>query len=473
MQPQLVQTQSPSAECSVSVWRELEFDGHALHPQWLYRKVWASDKPLTHAAWLSWAHHEHLILTLLAGRGATQVVQVSGLKVSPAKVELTTLDAGDDLEREWLSPAKSNQAMLWADEYEALKFARACLLALQSIHRLGMVHGDLKSDNICVTAFKSQVVVPQSIDLKSLRLIDFAYAMCREAPLQFVLPTDPFQLEYMPPFYRETLANAQLNGDLKWLNSITCANIDLFSLSCMLEKTICIDQTEHWSDWQHFLSDCRQTGEICTVHSTNATERNFEAPTVALLEKVEYMLVAKGIPRSEWMSAQTTLSATVAPTPMLVTARNELDLTPLLSKPQPKLEQLLSNKSGEKFIQWPMVRAGILYVLMLFACWIVDLTFRKYQIRLTDTEYVLSLLAMVNFIWFNLTLFSIGRTKSRLNLISWQLPTTALVMIMIYFEFNLPFGFEMMLLFFMTIVMVYLMMLSDINGIFRKVAAHV
>jgi|GEM_PF-2294145 len=155
---ELIQRQEFGPYQSVSAWCE---PGKGAGPQ-RYRKVWQSAPGHKADAWLSWAHHEHLMLTLLAGHGAEHVVLISGLQVNPGQVELVTLDAGPELQRDWLA---RSYAPLFAGEAQALKLARSCVRALVSIHRLGVVHGDVKTDNLRVQPSAN----PRGLDLSRLR----------------------------------------------------------------------------------------------------------------------------------------------------------------------------------------------------------------------------------------------------------------------------------------------------------------
>ena len=463
MGAQLIQTQNPSHDCSVSVWKEFAPENTHQYPRWQYRKVWASSNPSLNASWLSWAHHEHLVLTLLAGRGAQHVVQVSGLQISPSKVELMTLDAGLDFERDWLGPARlAQKETLWASEEDALKWARACLMALESVHRLGVVHGDLKSDNICITSSQSTGSSGKRIDLSSIRLIDFAYSLYRDAPLQFVLPTDPIKLDYLPEFFKSALANAQSQNNVSPLNAVACANIDLYSLSCLLEKTVSHDMASQWKDWSHFLEICRREGQSRSENSFLKGQINFEAPTQKLLKMVETILKKRNVLQDEWVWADTAIVASVDPTPLISTSVHEVVLTPLVQGPRMQAPKPAS--------PYGLAYAWVYAYLMLIATlWVIDSAYTKYGLTLSDVGYYLALLAMLIFSWLSFIIIKGLIQKQPPVLGAWRTSVLLLFSIEIYFGFTLPLSEELFLQIFLSLLIVMCLWAVNRKSITQKV----
>ena len=322
---QLIQTQSPAPGQSVSVWKqstEIE-SGRAC-----YRKIWQSRPGPTAKAWLSWAHHEHLLLTLLAHGDAAHVVQVAGLQVHVDRVEVVTVDAGLDFQRDWLEPLSSTQQCLFKRQEEALKLARTCLKALESIHAMGVVHGDFKSDNLCIPVAVDPVGITMSLALGQLRLIDFAYAVYKEQPLKFVLPTDPDRLSYLPDFFRQAIRQAQENDDPAAIQSAACAQVDLFSLWQMMRSVVPTTAlTVGWAHWQNWISACERAGD-----EPPGGEGALDAPTIRLLAMTESALHQLGVPVSQWDLAETTiktLGMPAAATPLLNVSPTPL-LTPMV-----------------------------------------------------------------------------------------------------------------------------------------------
>jgi len=463
MGAQLIQSQNPSPDCSVSVWKELASEHTHQHPRWQYRKVWASNNPRLNTAWLSWAHHEHLVLTLLAGRGAQHVVQVSGLQVSSSKVELMTLDAGSDFERDWLGPARlAQKETLWVSEDDALKWARACLMALESVHRLGLVHGDLKSDNICVTSLQRTGSSGKRIDLSSIRLIDFAYSIFRDAPLQFVLPTDPIKLDYLPEFFKSALVKAQAQNNVSPLNAVACANIDIYSLSCLLEKTVFHDLASQWKDWTHFLEMCRREGQSRSVNSFFKARTNFEAPTQKLLKTVETILKKRNVPQDEWVWADTAIVASVSPTPLISTSVQEVVLTPLVQGHDMQMPKPAS--------PYGLTYAWVYGYLMLIATlWAIDSAYTKYGLTLSDVGYYLALLSMPIFSWLSIVIIK-GLIKKQPPIGgAWRTSVLLLFSIEIYFGFTLPISEELFLQIFLSLLMALCLWAVNRKSITQKV----
>ena len=463
MGAQLIQTQNPSHDCSVSVWKEFAPENTHQYPRWQYRKVWASSNPSLNASWLSWAHHEHLVLTLLAGRGAQHVVQVSGLQISPSKVELMTLDAGSDFERDWLGSTRlAQKKTLWASEEDALKWARACLMALESVHRLGLVHGDLKSDNICITSSQSTGSSGKRIDLSSIRLIDFAYSLYRDAPLHFVLPTDPIKLDYLPEFFKSALAKAQSQNNVSPLNAVACANIDLYSLSCLLEKTVSHDMASQWKDWSHFLEICRREGQSRSENSFLKGQINFEAPTQKLLKMVETILKKRNVLQDEWVWADTAIVASVDPTPLISTSVHEVVLTPLVQGPRMQAPKPAS--------PYGLAYAWVYVYLMLIATlWAIDSAYTKYGLTLSDAGYYLALLAMPIFSWLSIVIIK-GLIKKQPPIWgAWRTSVLLLFSIEIYFGFTLPLSKELFLQIFLSLLIVMCLWAVNRKSITQKV----
>ncbi|MFM1924821.1 MAG: hypothetical protein RIT44_627 [Pseudomonadota bacterium] len=338
--PQLIQTQSPAPGQSVSVWKEFSETARG----YLFRKTWQSQPGPAAKAWLSWAHHEHLLLTLLAHREAKHVVQVAGLQVHADHVEVVTVDAGLDFQRDWLDRVALQGESLFLQPTEALKLARACLRGLLSIHKIDMMHGDIKSDNLCInakvtgnvncnvkgnsTGNNTDTATRLVLDLDSLRWIDFAYAVCREQALKFVLPTDPDRLAYLPDQFRMAIRTAQTTGEPVHIQRAACAQVDLYSLWCMLTRAVAVPTADAgWAVWREWLWACKK---LATGPFTGSAA--FEAPTQQLLSEVERKLAQLHVPPAQWGEAITALrpeTGVVPVTPLLHVGQTPL-LTPLV-----------------------------------------------------------------------------------------------------------------------------------------------
>lgn len=420
MSSQLIHRQSPNPEQSVSVWRESStYEGL---PAVVYRKVWQCSLKTSAQAWLSWAQHEHLVLTLLAGRGAQHVATVSNLLVDADRIELVTLDAGAELQRDWVDAARlpAPAAHPWFnDEDELLKLARACLLALQQIHRIGVVHGDLKADNVCLSAEGTALAGPGRLDYSSLRLIDFAFSLCRDYPLRFVLPTDPQRLDYLPDAYRQALQKAQTQNDPTPLQTHCCAEVDLYSLGVMLGKLV--DPAlgpQLLPDFHALIQQCLAVGGSRPHLLRRWWGRAFEEPTDRLIDQTERLLEARQCPRPDWQwskrlpHGQVNLSASVSwgelrgtplATPMAIPLTTPLTTplaTPLareaqtaLAAPLPELPAASPAKTRRWLAGWARARWAAL-CLVLSACFFgIDREYVRQGLLLNDLGYWLGLAA--------------------------------------------------------------------------------
>ena len=392
---QLIQTQSSAPGQSVSVWKEALEGGTA--SGFVYRKVWQSHQDGAAKAWLSWAHHEHFVLTLLAHGEARNVVQVAGLQVHPYRVEVVTNDAGPDFRRDWLD--RITTPNLLARQQDLLKLARGCLRALQSVHALGVMHGDFKADNLCIHARPASTGGPMRLDLASLRLIDFAYAVYRERPLKFVLPTDPERLAYLPDFYRAAIRQAQAHGEPGPIQHAACAQVDLFGLSVLLRELVPDSRTSDWAAWRTWLQSCERT---CT--EPVGSDQSLALPTTKLLVLTETLLTQLREPPAYWDEAETTLStwsrldkktpvlhSQVTPllTPLVVIKQTEV---PFRSTAAPTHMPSTARPNG-----WIERRPWhkVLSQLMLAGVFVfIDWKFEQTQIVLTDEGFVLGLLAI-------------------------------------------------------------------------------
>lgn len=400
---QLIQTQSAASGQSVSVWKEPVEGG--LGSSWVFRKVWQSPPAGGGKAWLSWAHHEHFVLTLLAHGDARHVVHVAGLQVHPECVEVVTHDAGPDFRRDWLKPLTA--PVLLTRQADALKLARSCLRALHAVHALGMVHGDVKADNVCVHARPTLQGEPLSLDLGSLRLIDFAYAVYRERPLKFVLPTDPDRLDYLPDFYRAAIRQAQAQGDPAPIQRAACAQVDVFSLRCLLREVVPEASVADGAAWQRWLQAC---AEVC---AEPVAAQALYVPTARLLDLAESLLQELQEPPVQWDAAVTTLTTQrleTAATPLLQVQATPV-LTPLLAQASEPVasapasmvqapEQLVAQgavaqPSGGN--DWRVDLLALLLLAGVFA-WI-DRRFVQTGTVLSDLGFALGLLALALAPW--------------------------------------------------------------------------
>jgi hypothetical protein len=90
----------------------------------------------------------------LAHGDTPHVVQVAGLQVHGDRVEVVTVDAGLDFQRDWLEPLSASKQCLFERQEEALKLARTCLKAFSPSMRLAWCTAISKATTF---AFPSQM----------------------------------------------------------------------------------------------------------------------------------------------------------------------------------------------------------------------------------------------------------------------------------------------------------------------------
>jgi serine/threonine protein kinase len=388
----LIHQKMVSAGHKVSVWREESLQKGI--PVVLYRKSWQCDFPKQADAWLSWARHEHLLLSLLAGRGAQHAVAVSDLHVDHDNIELVTRDAGPELQRDWLlQPTPKLQS-----ESELLTLSYHCLVALQEIHRMGIVHGDFKADNLCIPAQRGL----QAPDISQLQLIDFAFSLSRDYPLRFVLPIDPDRIDYLPQFYKSAIRQAQVSKQPEPIQKVCCAEIDLFSLGVMMEKIISAmaPQGPHaWSTLSHVVMRCKEVGSQKPNALQRLLRKDFAQPTHDMLREVKQLLdslpaltqAAQAAPKPLNTPIATPLATPLAPspaTPLATPLALPSAQAPVIVK-RPIQSPSLEIPRSQKRWQWLIVSTLLGYLFFR-----IDLIYKREGLLINDTGYYLGLSVM-------------------------------------------------------------------------------
>ena len=193
-----------------------------------------------------WTEREWRILARLVGHGIGPVPDVvqfdRGAYDRPALVQ--TYDAGITVDH-WatLLPVERGGSTLrhaFEDCAHWWALARHCLIALDAIHQLQLVHLDLKADNVCIPAgpadFDPHVPgQPLRLSFEQIALIDFAFSLVSGEALVSALPIAR-QTEYdyqSPRLLRALEAGGQGNlaptRQLDW-------RCDIFSLAAMLRR---------------------------------------------------------------------------------------------------------------------------------------------------------------------------------------------------------------------------------------------
>lgn len=193
-----------------------------------------------------WTEREWRILARLLGHGIVPIPDVvqfdRGAGGRSALVQ--TYDAGITVDH-WatLLPVERDGRVLrhvFEDCAHWWALARHCLIALDAIHELQLVHLDLKADNICIPygpadfdpSQPGQVFYPQ---FGQLALIDFAFSLVSGEPLTTALPIGHHEEhDYQSPRLLAAL-EAGRRGNLLPTRQLDW-RCDVFSLAAMLRR---------------------------------------------------------------------------------------------------------------------------------------------------------------------------------------------------------------------------------------------
>ena len=232
--------QMPTGE-HVEVYREAARPGERLRYSKRFRSTLLGD-------FRPWTERECQILQRLAGQGggsaAPAVAQVAGYTAAAdgRDAELQTWEAGISVEH-WTTlqpshPDRPAARHVFEDCAHWWALAHHCLRVLDAIHEQGLVHLDLKADNICIPWDRARSIQPAAGELRALRfgelrLIDVAFSVFTgEVPVQ-PLPLDRHtRYDYQSPRLLDAVGAGRrgLMGptrDLDW-------RCDFFSLAAML-----------------------------------------------------------------------------------------------------------------------------------------------------------------------------------------------------------------------------------------------
>jgi serine/threonine protein kinase len=195
-----------------------------------------------------WIERETKIL--VDARRLRHVVELSSMAWqghgAPLIESVVTRDAGVTIE-DWLRvrpkyasgfvlnhPFQHVGTFLW--------LLRACIEALKEIHGKGLVHCDIKPDNICLPfrpyPFNSVPGSRVEIDFEGLRLIDFTFSITARHPLERPLPIRPtarYQSDRLKRALRKDTASRKSRG---FAAQRLGYRIDLYSLGYLAERIL-------------------------------------------------------------------------------------------------------------------------------------------------------------------------------------------------------------------------------------------
>ena len=219
-----------------------------------------------------WTERETRFVGHFGGARMPQVVQPALLKFQAGGIErVDTQDAGPSLDN-WqkLRGIREGQpgrcVSLFDEAGEVALLLRACLKALHGLHTLGIVHCDIKADNLCL-AYLGDPLGENGIrlDYGELRVIDFAFSVWPDGPgweLKDYLPIDPNspQADYVSPWFKQVLLEDRRHCPPQAWRGLDYG-IDLYALGVMLRKLLAsrslsqADQPEPLETFLHGLAD--------------------------------------------------------------------------------------------------------------------------------------------------------------------------------------------------------------------------
>ncbi|MGM9490083.1 hypothetical protein [Ideonella sp. YS5] len=206
-----------------------------------------------------WTEREAHILTRLAGLGVAPMALVEPFDHGAyGRLELLrTYDAGVTVDH-WatLLPVQRDGTRyrhVFEDCAHWWALARHCLMALDTLHEAGMVHLDLKADNICIPldpegfdpAVPGAVLKPR---FEELAFIDFAFSLILDEGLDQPLPlAGQTEYDYQSPRLFNAL-EAGRKGDLTATRQLDW-RCDIFSLAAMLRRYLPGSEASPQGSW--------------------------------------------------------------------------------------------------------------------------------------------------------------------------------------------------------------------------------
>lgn len=215
----------------------------------------------------TWAEHENNLILFFEGQKTPHVVELQLVKKTASGQIgcVETRDAGLTID-EWLGipPVYANNLQLahpFMRGENLLRLVQACLSALFAIHRQGVIHCDIKADNICLpfTPMPYQPGEGISLDFAHLKLIDFSFSIGKQhlALRDKPLPLDPESVSaaYQSPLLKAALRQTTPEAKIAALNALDY-RVDFYSLGFMLQEI----QTQAQTGQAPFFWDNEERG---------------------------------------------------------------------------------------------------------------------------------------------------------------------------------------------------------------------
>jgi hypothetical protein len=241
-----------------------------------------------------WTEREWRILARLVGHGIAPVPDVvqydRGADGRSALVQ--TYDAGITVDH-WgtLLPVQRDGIVLrhvFEDCAHWWALARHCLMALDAIHEIQLVHLDLKADNVCIPAYPADfdphaLAAQLSPRFAQIALIDFAFSLVSGENLVSALPiARQTDYEYQSPRLLEAL-DAGRRGNLLPTRQLDW-RCDIYSLAAMLRRYLPDPEGPHVAGWSAALHGQARSlvRRLLEVHDAEAPAKRPHDELIAL-----------------------------------------------------------------------------------------------------------------------------------------------------------------------------------------------
>lgn len=154
-----------------------------------------------------WNERENWFLIKFKQEKIKHVVQAGSIVWNNADEYdfIETLDAGPSL-FDWLrvQPKMRDGTITphpLSDPRAFLQMFEAVVKALTEIHKCGVIHGDIREPNICIPfTCRSSDGLLIAPEWSQLKLIDFAFSICRNHQLKYPIPIEPIRSHYSPAY---------------------------------------------------------------------------------------------------------------------------------------------------------------------------------------------------------------------------------------------------------------------------------
>lgn len=276
-----------------------------------------------------WTEREWRILARLVGHGIGPVPDVvqfdRGAADRPALVQ--TYDAGVTVDH-WatLLPVERDGWLLrhvFEDCAHWWALARHCLIALDAIHELQLVHLDLKADNVCIPVspahfdphLPGQLLTPR---FEQIALIDFAFSLVSGESLVRALPiARQVEYDYQSPRLLNAL-EAGSRGNLSPTRQLDW-RCDVFSLAAMLRRYLPDPEgyrTGEWTQQRHAQARAL-VRRLLQAHDEDLPARRPHAELIALASRpLNDPELAASLKRGWTLAIQSDVSCDDSPTPV-------------------------------------------------------------------------------------------------------------------------------------------------------------